>query len=62
MHVRTYSACQTLRALTGNGIHARGSNEASVMQGAEETWGGLRGQTGDGQALESSSTRALSLF
>lgn len=62
MLVRTYGAHQTIRALTGKGIYARGSNEASAMQGAEDMWGGLRGQTGDGQAMESSSTRALSLF
>lgn len=62
MLVRTYGACQTIRALTGNGIYACCSNEASVTQGAEEMRGGLRGPTGDGQAMESSSTRAPSLF
>ena len=37
-------------------------NEESAVQGLEEAWGWVRGQTGDSEALETCNTRVLSLF
>ena len=37
-------------------------NEETTVQGLEEAWGWVRGQTGDSEALETCNTRVLSLF